>query len=115
MNVRSLLIALTLQAVEISEMRAYLNRFSHRTLQQDKVMTENQVSYFFTKLSDTCHSYFSSHLYHHTVAIELMQKPEQNSYVTQKLLGHHDIKVTLRYYWTQCRDAQKLRGERLRE
>lgn len=35
--------------------------------------------------------------YRHTVATELMQKPEQNLYVTQKLLGHRDIKVTLSY------------------
>ncbi|MBJ3607928.1 tyrosine-type recombinase/integrase, partial [Salmonella enterica subsp. enterica serovar Derby] len=42
-------------------------------------------------------SRFSSHRYRHTVATELMQKPEQNLYVTQKLLGHRDIKVTLSY------------------
>ncbi|POP45621.1 hypothetical protein CHU32_11735 [Superficieibacter electus] len=74
-----------------------INRFSRRTLRQGKVMTENQVSYFFAKLSDACHSRFLSHRYRHTVATELMQKPEQNLYVTQKLLGHHDIKVTLSY------------------
>lgn len=32
-----------------------------------------------------------------TVATELMQKPEQNLYVRQKLLGHRDIKVKLSY------------------
>ncbi|OUE53967.1 phage integrase [Citrobacter freundii] len=74
-----------------------INRFSRRTRRQGKVMTENQVSYFFAKLSDTCHSRFSPHRYRHTVATELMQKPEQNLYVTQKLLGHRDIKVTLSY------------------
>lgn len=74
-----------------------INRFSRRTLRQGKPMTENQVSYFFAKLSDACHSRFSSHRYRHTVATELMQKPEQNLYVTQKLLGHRDIKVTLSY------------------
>ncbi|EOV1749452.1 tyrosine-type recombinase/integrase [Salmonella enterica] len=74
-----------------------INRFSQRTLRQGKPMTENQVSYFFAKLSDACHSRFSSHRYRHTVATELMQKPEQNLYVTQKLLGHRDIKVTLSY------------------
>ena len=82
-------------------------------LRQGKPMTDNQVSYFFAKLSDACHSRFSSHRYRHTVATELMQKPEQNLYVTQKLLGHRDIKVTLSYDWTQCQDAQKLREERL--
>ena len=66
-------------------------------LRQGKPMTENQVSYFFAKLSDACHSRFSSHRYRYTVATELMQKPEQNLYVTQKLLGHRDIKVTLSY------------------
>lgn len=50
-------------------------------------MTEKQVSYFFAKLSDACHSRFSSHRYRHTVATELMKKPEQNLYLTQKLLG----------------------------
>ena len=74
-----------------------INCFSQRTLRQGKVMTENQVSYFFAKLSNLCHSRFSSHRYRHTVATELMQKPEQNLYVTQKLLGHRDIKVTLSY------------------
>lgn len=74
-----------------------ITQFSRRTLRQGKVMTENQVSYFFAKLSDACHSRFSSHRYRHTVATELMQKPEQNLYVTQKLLGHRDIKVTLSY------------------
>ena len=74
-----------------------INRFSRRTLRQGKAMTENQVSYFFSKLSNACHSRFSSHRYRHTVATELMQKPEQNLYVTQKLLDHRDIKVTLSY------------------
>ncbi|HCA9700208.1 TPA: site-specific integrase [Klebsiella variicola subsp. variicola] len=64
-----------------------VNQFSRRTLRQGKAMTENQVSYFFAKLSDACHSRFSSHRYRHTVATELMQK----------LLGHRDIKVTLSY------------------
>lgn len=74
-----------------------INCFNQRTLRQGKPMTENQVSYFFAKLSDACHSRFSSHRYRHTVATELMKKPEQNLYVTQKLLGHRDIKVTLSY------------------
>jgi integrase len=74
-----------------------INRFSRRTLRQSKLMTENQMSYYFAKLSDACHSRFSSHRYRHIVAIELMQKPERNLYVTQKLLGHRDIKVTLGY------------------
>ncbi|BEO21148.1 hypothetical protein SMQC19_44950 [Serratia marcescens] len=74
-----------------------INCFNQRTLRQGKPMTENQVSYFCAKLSDACHSRFSSHRYRHTVATELMKKPEQNLYVTQKLLGHRDIKVTLSY------------------
>ncbi|MCG2947209.1 site-specific integrase, partial [Escherichia coli] len=43
-----------------------INRFSRRTLRQGKPMTENQVSYFFAKLSDACHSRFPSHRYRHT-------------------------------------------------
>nr|WP_311778976.1 MULTISPECIES: hypothetical protein [Pantoea] len=54
-------------------------------------MTENQVSYFFAKLSDAYHSRFSSHRYRHTVGTELLQKLEQNLYDAQKLLGHSYI------------------------
>lgn len=64
-----------------------INCFNQQTLRQGKPMTEKQVSYFFAKLSDACHSRFSSHRYRHTVATKLMKKPEQNLYLTQKLLG----------------------------
>ncbi|NZD25884.1 site-specific integrase [Escherichia coli] len=74
-----------------------INHINRRTLRQGNPMKEKQVSYYFANLSDACHSRFPSHRYRHTVATELMQKPEQNLYVTQKLLGHRDIKVTLSY------------------
>lgn len=86
-----------IRGMQVDDQVFNINSFSCRTLRQGKVMTENQVSYFFAKLSHACHSRFSSHRYRHTVATELMQKPEQNLYVTQKLLGHRDIKVTLSY------------------
>ncbi|AKE60119.1 tyrosine-type recombinase/integrase [Citrobacter farmeri] len=92
-----LLLQAKIQGMRGDDQLFNINRFSQWTRRQGKTMTENQISYFFAKLSDACHSRFSSHRYRHTVATELMQKPEQNLYVTQKLLGHRDIKVTLSY------------------
>lgn len=60
-------------------------------------MTEDQLSYFFRKLSKITHIRLSSHRFRHTIATTLMKKPEQNLYGTQKLLGHKDIKTTLSY------------------
>jgi integrase len=74
-----------------------VNRFSYRTRRQGELMSKDQVNHFFRKLSEECRSRISSHRYRHTVATELMKRPEKNLYVTQKLLGHRDIKVTLSY------------------
>ncbi|WP_231923613.1 tyrosine-type recombinase/integrase [Gallibacterium genomosp. 3] len=60
-------------------------------------MTEDQLSYFFRKLSKITNIRLSSHRFRHTLATNLMKKPEQNLYGTQKLLGHKDIKTTLSY------------------
>src|SRR5476649_547759 len=74
-----------------------VNRFDYRTRRQGQLMSKDQVNHFFRKLSEECSSRISSHRYRHTVATELMKRPDKNLYVTQKLLGHRDIKVTLSY------------------
>lgn len=73
-----------------------LNLFSRYTRRKGKPMTQNQLAHIFRHISDLTGFASSPHRFRHTVATQLMKKPE-NVYVVQKLLGHKDISVTLGY------------------
>ncbi|MDG2961683.1 tyrosine-type recombinase/integrase [Exercitatus varius] len=73
-----------------------LNLFSETTRTKSQNMTQDQLSYIFRVISKHVNFTVSPHRFRHTAATQLMQNPE-NVYVTQKLLGHKDIKTTLSY------------------
>lgn len=59
------------------------------------------------KLSKLIDSNVSLHRYRHTLATELMTKPERNLHIAKDLLGHTNIKTTLEYVTT---DVEMLRA-----
>ncbi|HDL5628523.1 TPA: site-specific integrase, partial [Mannheimia haemolytica] len=73
-----------------------LNLFSRYTRRKGQSMSQNQLTHIFRHISDLVGFTSSPHRFRHTVATQLMKKPE-NVYVVQKLLGHKDISVTLGY------------------
>lgn len=73
-----------------------LNIFSRYTRRKGKMMSQNQLTHIFRHISRLAGFVSSPHRFRHTVATQLMKKPE-NVYVVQKLLGHKDISVTLGY------------------
>ncbi|MDE4014948.1 site-specific integrase [Glaesserella parasuis] len=73
-----------------------LNLFSRCSRRRGQPMSQNQLTHIFRHISDLVGFTSSPHRFRHTVATQLMKKPE-NVYVVQKLLGHKDISVTLGY------------------
>ncbi|GAB1670828.1 site-specific integrase [Mannheimia haemolytica] len=73
-----------------------INLFSRYTRRKGQPMSQNQLTHIFRHISDLVGFTSSPHRFRHTVATQLMKKPE-NVYVVQKLLGHKDISVTLGY------------------
>ncbi|HDL5155042.1 TPA: site-specific integrase, partial [Mannheimia haemolytica] len=73
-----------------------LNLFSRYTRRKGQPMSQNQLTHIFRHISDLVGFTSSPHRFRHTVATQLMKKPE-NVYVVKKLLGHKDISVTLGY------------------
>lgn len=73
-----------------------INLFSENTRNKNKQMTDDQLSHLFNIISNIVKFKVSPHRFRHTIATQLMRNP-QNIYVTQKLLGHSDIKITLSY------------------
>ncbi|MGV6989250.1 tyrosine-type recombinase/integrase [Testudinibacter sp. P80/BLE/0925] len=74
-----------------------INRYCFTTKRRGSDMNDNQLSHLFKKLYERTDFGISPHRFRHTVATNLMRNPEQNLYVTQKLLGHKNIKTTLEY------------------
>ncbi|MDG6896471.1 hypothetical protein A6A19_00225 [Actinobacillus delphinicola] len=73
-----------------------INLFSRATYYKTTKMTNDQLSYLFMHLSKLVQFKVSPHRFRHTLATMLMQDPK-NIYITQNLLGHSDIKVTMTY------------------
>lgn len=73
-----------------------INAFSTTSYNKGKEMTNDQLSYVFKHLSRLAGFTISPHRFRHTLATLLMRNP-QNIYITQQLLGHKDLKVTLSY------------------
>lgn len=73
-----------------------LNLFSKYTHRKGLEMSTDQLSHIFRIISKNIGSTVSPHRFRHTVATTLMKNPE-NIYVTQKLLGHSNIIVTMEY------------------
>ncbi|SMB82472.1 Site-specific recombinase XerD [Pasteurella testudinis DSM 23072] len=73
-----------------------INLFSESTRNKNKIMTTDQLTHLFRVLSKHLNFKLSPHRFRHTIATQLMRKP-QNVYITQKLLGHKNIQTTLCY------------------
>lgn len=72
-----------------------VNRFSqrHKSLEMNIWQVEN----FFKKLSALCGCKLSPHRFRHFLGTDLMNSPEKNIHLTQKILNHTNIKTTLEY------------------
>lgn len=55
------------------------------------------VRSFFRRLSRECGFTVTSHRFRHTLATEMMRRPEQNLYITRNVLGHSSMVSTLEY------------------
>lgn len=72
-----------------------VNRFSYRHKRQ--TMNTWQVESFFQALSGMVGSKISPHRFRHFLGSSLMDSPERNIHVTQKILAHEDIRTTMEY------------------
>ena len=72
-----------------------VNVFSmrHRKIRMDM----DQVSAFYTHLSNSIDVRVSPHRFRHTIATELMRNPDRNIHTVKELLGHRNISTTLTY------------------
>lgn len=68
---------------------------------KDENITEDMgsppVRSFFRRLSRECGFTVTSHRFRHTLATEMMRRPEQNLYITRNVLGHSSMVSTLEY------------------
>ncbi|MDH2431093.1 site-specific integrase [Pokkaliibacter sp. MBI-7] len=74
-----------------------LNRYRKRYTAPDKRMEKGQVHSFFYRLSKLVLHKATSHAFRHTIGTNLMQQPERNLFLTKELLGHKNLRSTLKY------------------
>lgn len=72
-----------------------VNRFSERHKRDE--MDTWQVEHFFQSLSKLTGYKISPHRFRHFLGTSLMESPERNIHITQKILHHHDIRTTMEY------------------
>ena len=94
----------------------------YRTIDQDQVfnvtlfykryrgtgLTTDQVSGFFRRLANASGVAVSAHRMRHTVATELTRGEQPNVTAVAALLGHTDIRTTLRYVYTDTAQMRRL-------
>ena len=71
-------------------------------------MTEAQVTGFFKRLTDISGIQVSAHRLRHTLATELTRGENRDLKAVQDLLGHTDIRTTLRYVHTDIGQMRRL-------
>ena len=71
-------------------------------------MTEAQLTGFFKRLASTAGVAVSAHRMRHTLATELTRGENRDLKAVQDLLGHTDIRTTLRYVHTDIRQMRRL-------
>ncbi len=71
-----------------------INKFKHNDTYLR--MVDNQLTRIFDVMSKLLKFHVSAHRFRHTLATKLMKDPK-NIYITQQILGHSGIAVTLSY------------------
>lgn len=74
-----------------------INRFAVKKRIQGNNMDHLPLRAFFRRLSRECGSPISPHRFRHTIATDLMKRPERSLNDVQMLLGHSSLAVTLEY------------------
>ncbi|MEW5288537.1 site-specific integrase [Erwinia papayae] len=74
-----------------------INRFTYKKNVQGKNMDHPPLRSFFRRLSRECGCIISPHRFRHTIATDLMKRPERSLNDVQMLLGHSSLAVTLEY------------------
>lgn len=66
---------------------------------------------FFRRLSRDCGFKISPHRFRHTIATNLMRKPDRNIKIVQDLLGHSTVTVTLEYVEADLKEVKNVLEE----
>ncbi|ADP10377.1 integrase [Erwinia sp. Ejp617] len=74
-----------------------INRFSFKKNVLSNNMDHPPMRAFFRRLSKECGCVISPHRFRHTIATDLMKRPERSLNDVQMLLGHSSLAVTLEY------------------
>ena len=76
-----------------------INRFTpkKKRITRAKNMDHLPMRAFFRRLSRECQCDISPHRFRHTIATDLMKRPERSLNDVQMLLGHSSVAVTLEY------------------
>lgn len=72
-----------------------VNRFSHHY--HRKTMNTDQVEAMYRKLLKRFGTRMTPHRFRHTLATDLMRRPERNIHLTKDLLNHSNISTTMGY------------------
>lgn len=78
-----------------------------------ELMTEEQLSGFFRRLSSTLGKTISPHRFRHTLATKLLRGPYPDIKTVQDLLGHTDMRMTLEYVEVDMDNLRALLSARL--
>lgn len=70
-------------------------------------MSSNRIQVFFQQLSRCLHYPISPHRFRHTLATQLMKKPDRNIHLVKELLGHSSINTTLEYIESDMEQLKK--------
>lgn len=70
-------------------------------------MSSNRMHVFFQQLSSNLNYPISPHRFRHTLATQLMKKPDRNIHLVKELLGHCSINTTLEYIETDMEQLKK--------
>nr|WP_226019915.1 site-specific integrase [Serratia symbiotica] len=74
-----------------------INRFNLKKNVLGKNMDHPPLRAFFRRLSKECGCVISPHRFRHTIATDMMKRPERSLNDVQMLLGHSSLAVTLEY------------------
>lgn len=89
-----------------------LNRYRKKYTDPEQYMVKGQVHSFFYRLSKLITHKATSHAFRHTIGTTLMRQPERNLFLTKELLGHKDLRSTLRYLTPDVEQMRKFLDNR---
>lgn len=96
-----------ISALQVFNVTLFNDRYMH------DVMTEEQLSGFFRRLSRTLGKTISPHRFRHTLATKLLRGPYPDIKTVQDLLGHTDMRMTLEYVEVDMDNLRSLLSARL--